>query len=136
MSASIAVDGGGLQSGGKQNIGALSLSGASASGASRDFQSSAGRGAVVVIDVTAITGTSPSLTVTVEGKDPHTGKYYTILASAARTVAGTTVLRIGPGLTAAANAVANDLMPRDFRISYAIAGTTPSVSAKVGVLLA
>lgn len=136
MSASIAVDAGGSQAGGKQNIKALALSGASASGAGNDLQSGAGRGAVVVIDVTAITGTGASLTVTIEGKDPHSGKYYTILASAALTAVGTTVLRIHPSLAAAANSVAKDLMPRDFRVSYTIAGTTPSVSAKVGVLLA
>lgn len=91
----------------------------------------------LVIDITAISGTTPTLTVTIQAKDPNSGKYYTILASAALNTTGTTVLRVYPGLAASANAAANDVIPAVFRVISAIGGTTPSVTAKIsGCLLA
>lgn len=74
------------------------------------------KGLHVVIDVTAIAD-SPSVVFTIEGKDAVSGKYYTLLASAAITGVGTTVLRVFPGLAAAANAAANDVLPRTWRVT-------------------
>jgi hypothetical protein len=90
-----------------------------------------GRGIALVIDISAITGTSPTLTLTIQGKDPVSGKYYTLLGSAALTAVGTTVLTVYPGLTAAANVVANNVLPRSWRVISAIGGTTPAVTATV-----
>lgn len=73
-----------------------------------------GAGVQVVIDVTAQAG--GSITVTITGKDPVSGKYYTLLASAAITTISTTVLRVGPGLLAAANLIANDMLPYTWQI--------------------
>lgn len=81
-----------------------------------DFVKSSGMGLVVVIDVTAVTD-SPSVVFTIQGKDPASSKYYTILASAAITGTGTTVLRVHPDLTAAANTVAKDMLPAVWRVS-------------------
>ena len=100
-----------------------------------DCDNTAGSAAVFVIDITAITGTTPAVTFTIEGKDPISNKYYTILASASLTATGTTVLRVFPGATAAANLAANDIIPRTFRVTATISGTTPAVTATVGVLL-
>lgn len=86
----------------------------------------------VVVNITAITGTTPSLTVTLQGKDTASGVYYNILASAALTATGTTVLTVFPGATAAANLAANAILPRTWRVITAIAGTTPAVTATVG----
>lgn len=118
-----------------QNITALVLSAAAASVNGADLDNIGARGAHVVIDITAITGTTPTATFTVEGKDAVSGKYYTIIASAALNATGTTVLRIYPGLTAAANLTAADVLPKTFRVIVAIAGTTPAVTATVGVSL-
>lgn len=118
-----------------QNINALTLTAAAASVNGGDIGNTSASGCVAVIDVTAISGTSPSLTVTIEGKDSLSGKYYTILQSAALTAVGTTVLRIHPAMTAAANTVAADMMPDAFRVTAAIAGTTPSVTATVAAIL-
>lgn len=93
------------------------------------------RGVKVVIDITAITGTGPTLTVTLQGKDPVSGKYYTILASAALAAVATTVLTVYPGIAASTNVAANDVLPRDWRIVTAIGGTTPAVTATVGASL-
>jgi hypothetical protein len=76
------------------------------------------RGVVLVIDVTAITA-SPSVVFTVQGKSTLGSDYYTILVSAAITATGQTVLRIYPGLTAAANLVASDVLPYKWRVSAA-----------------
>ncbi len=91
-----------------------------------------GRGIKIVIDITAITGTSPTLTVTLQGKDTASGKYYTILASAALTSVATTVIEVYPGLTASANTVANSTLPKTWRVISTIGGTTPAVTATVG----
>lgn len=81
-----------------------------------------GRGLHVVVDVTAVGGTTPQVIVTIEGKDPRSGKYYTLLASAALTAAATTVLKVFPGATAAANSVANDILPRAWRVKAVVSG--------------
>lgn len=94
------------------------------------------KGITVVVDITAVAGTAtPSLTVTIEGKDPVSGKYYTLLTSAALTAIGTTVLRVYPALTAAANSIANLPLPKTFRIKTVIAGTTPAITATIGASL-
>ena len=95
-----------------------------------DFKNSSGVGAVVTIDVTAATA-SPSVVFTVQGKDPTSGKYYTILASAAITGTGTTTLRIHPDLTAAANTVAKDMMPAVWRVN-ATHADADSITYSVG----
>lgn len=110
----------------------VTLSAAAASGNSADQVNYNGRGIKVVVNVTAITGTSPSIVVNIQGKDAASGTYYTQLASAAITAVGATVLTLYPGLTAAANSVAADILPRTWRVSYTIAGTTPAVTATVG----
>lgn len=91
------------------------------------------RGMKVVVDITAITGTGPSLTVAIQGKESAIGKYFTILASAALTAVGTTVLTVYPGLVAAANLIANDHHPVDWRVQAVVAGAGPSVTATIGV---
>lgn len=73
-----------------------------------------GRGLVLVLSVTAVTAT-PSVVFTVEGK--VNGLYYTILTSAAITATGTTVWKIYPGLTAAANTVVSDVVPMFWRVT-------------------
>lgn len=91
-----------------------------------------GVGMLVFINVTAITGTTPTLTVTLKGLiDGSATNNYTILASTAINATGLTVLRVYPGLTASANATANDVVPGYCRIDTTIGGTTPAVTATV-----
>ena len=84
--------------------------------ASSDLTNYNGTGVHVVIDVTAASAT-PSVVCTIQGKDALSSQYYTILASAAITGTGTTVLRVFPAATAAANTVANDIIPRTWRLN-------------------
>lgn len=89
------------------------------------------RGFAVTINVTAASAT-PSVVFTIQRKDPVSGAYSTVLASAAITGVGTTVLRVYPGLTAAANLTANDLAPDTWRVSIAHADGD-SITYSVGV---
>lgn len=72
-------------------------------------------GLILVVDVTAVV-TTPSITVVINGVDPFSGKTWPVLTSAAITAVGTTVLRVRPALTAAANLTANDALPPVFQI--------------------
>lgn len=87
---------------------------------SADIENGQGRGVKVVVDITAVGG-GATLTVTLQGKDPLSGKYYTLLASAALGAAATTVIFIFPGAPVAANVSANDALPATWRVSAALA---------------
>lgn len=87
------------------------------------------RGLVLVIDATAATAT-PSVVFTILGVDPVSGKTWTVLASAAVTAVSTTVLRVSPHLTAAANTIAKDLIPSYFTVSV-VHGDADSITYTV-----
>lgn len=91
-----------------------------------------GRGIKIVVDITAMTGTTPMLTVTLQGKDAASGKYYTILVSTALAAVATTTLEVYPGIATAANVTAGVTLPRTWRVITTIAGTTPAITATVG----
>lgn len=59
------------------------------------------RGCLVVVDVTAIAATG-SIVLTLQGKDAASGKYYTLITSAAITTASTTMYQVYPASTVAA----------------------------------
>lgn len=63
----------------------------------------------VVLDMTVV-GTG-SVTLTINGKDPASGKYYLILAGAAVITNSTNRYKVGPAVTASANAIAQDYLP-------------------------
>ena len=91
-----------------------------------------GRGVQVGINVTALTGTGPTVTVTLQGKDYASSAYYTLLASAAIAATGFTLLTLYPGAPSTANASAPQVLPATWRVSAVVAGTTPAVTATVG----
>ena len=89
------------------------------------------RGVHVVVDVTAV-GVTPSITVTLESQDLTSGKWYPLLTSAAISTVSTTVLKVYPGATVAANLAANDVLAEAFRVTVTHANgnsITYSVSA-------
>lgn len=98
---------------------------------SADIPTLGARGVLVLIDITAIAAT-PSVTFTIQGK--IAGSYYTILASAAKTGTGQTIMRVYPGLTASANLIANDFLPDNIRIDVAV-GDTDSMTYSVSCSL-
>ncbi len=68
----------------------------------------------VILDMTTV-GTG-SVTLTINGKDPASGKYYPLLAGAPVITNSTNVYRVGPGLLAAANSVANFALTKIIQI--------------------
>ena len=101
---------------------------------SADLDNTAGnKYAHISIYVSAVTST-PSVVFTIQGKDAA-GHYYSLLVSPAITATGVTILKIGPGMSSSANAVANDFLPRVFRVS-AVAGDADSMTYAVSVYTA
>ena len=114
------------------HLGTLVTHTAASAGVTVPIETNMGLGLLVFINITAISGTSPTLTVTLKGAiDEGASATYTILASAALNATGLTVLRVYPGLTASANVTANDVVPKTCQIVTAIGGTGPSVTATV-----
>lgn len=68
----------------------------------------------VILDMTVV-GTG-SVTITINGKDPASGKYYLLLAGAAVITNSTNRYRVGQTLAASANAIAQDYLPATFQI--------------------
>lgn len=98
-----------------QDLGAvLTGTGATTSQNTPDLQNASHRGIKVVLDMTTV-GTG-SVTVTIQGKDAASGKYYTLLAGAAVTTNSTNVYTVFPGAPPTANVSANDQLPKTFRI--------------------
>jgi hypothetical protein len=89
-------------------------------------------GGVFIINVTAISAT-PSVVFTISGTDPASLAKWTILTSAAITGTGTTVLRVHPSLTAAANTVAKDVLPQAIEVA-ATHGDADSITYSVGFI--
>ena len=88
------------------------------------------KGITVFINVAAITGT---LTVTLQGKDPFSNQYYTILASAALLATGPVQMTVYPALTAVTNLAGNSFLPSRWRVTTAI--VTGPVTATIGAVL-
>lgn len=106
--------------------------GATASQNSADQVNTDARGVKVFVNVTnAGTG---SITAAVQAKDPASGAYTTLLASAAIVANGATVLTVYPGLPATANVSANDVLPRQWRVSVTANNANP-INYTVGAAL-
>ena len=109
----------------------LTLTAASANATSATITNPNFRGVRVGINVTAISGTSPSLTVSIVGVDPVTGSTFTLLQSAAISATGYSTLLVYPGITATSNEKADDVLPFNWQITAAIGGASPSVTASI-----
>jgi hypothetical protein len=83
-----------------------------------DVSNPDGQGCHLIIDPTVNAGGLGSIQVTIQGKDPLSGKKYTILQSAVLTALATVVLRVGAGLPVSANLSANDVLPKDLSINF------------------
>lgn len=94
-----------------------------------------GRGVQVGVNITALTGTSPSVTVMIQGKDAASGVYYNLLQSAVLTATGFTLLTLYPGAPSTANVSSPQVLPATWRVVATVAGTTPATTATVGASL-
>lgn len=90
------------------------------------------KGITVVLDTTAI-GTG-SITLTIQGRDSASGKYWTLLAGAAVTTNTTNVYTIYPGITATNNVSASSILPAWFRV-LVTANNANAATYTVGAVL-
>lgn len=100
--------------GNSDNITLITAAGVTTSQNSADQSNAQYRGIKLYVNMTNV-GTG-SVTFTIQGKDPVTGTYYTILASAAIIANGFTAYTVYPGITATANVSASDVLPRTWRV--------------------
>jgi len=106
--------------------------GATTTQTSPDFNNSGARGVAVVLDMTNV-GTG-SVTLTIQGKDKASGKYYTLLAGAAVTTNSTNRYRVHPQAPVTANVSANDALPTTWRIQV-VANNANAATYSVGATL-
>ena len=87
------------------------------------------RGAVITINVTAVSGTTPTLVAKLQ-YSPDGGTtwidYTTKPVTATISATGNTTLVVYPGVTEVANSAVSLPLPRTLRMYYYIGGTTPS----------
>jgi hypothetical protein len=96
-----------------------------------DQTNNGAKGLLVVVDATVNAGGSGSITVTIQGKDVASGKYYTILASAAIVTVTTNQYTVYPTLTASANSIAQAALPHTWRVIVTANNANP-VTYSVG----
>jgi hypothetical protein len=78
----------------------------------------------VVIDVTAASST-PSVVPSIEAYDTLSATWYPLLTGTAITTTGTTVLKVGPGMSPVTGACAADMLPGTIRLSMTHADADP-----------
>lgn len=104
----------GAQPGGNWTCAPLANAARTTTAVSADQLNTAWRGIHLAINVTPYT--SGAFTPVVQGKDALSGAYYTILSGTMINAAGTTIMKVYPGLTTSASSVANDIIPRTWRV--------------------
>ena len=117
------------------NSGAFRLTGATANNQSAVICNPQHRGLTLFVNISAASGTTPSITFTINAVDPQSVALVPMLSGAAITAVGEQMLQIYPGITVTANQSLNAVLPSQFVISWAITGTTPSFSGTVTPVL-
>ena len=116
---------------GNANLGTvLSVTGGNAGNFnSADLTNQFGRGCIVRVDLTLTSGTI-SVVPKIQGKIGN--NYYDIVVGVAITATGVVLLRVFPGLVAAANLTVNDILPTSWRVRLESgAGVSPVFNATV-----
>lgn len=104
------------------------LSGAKGSGNwySEDIEVGSAKEANFYVDVTAVSGTSPTLDITIEEKDPVSGKYFTIVTFS--TISSVTSVRKNYGTST------GELLGNKLRAKAVIAGTNSQFTFTVSMV--
>jgi len=91
-------------------------------------------GANIINVFTNVTVTnSGTVTITIQGKDLVSGTYYTILAGSALSTVTTQRLKVGPSISASANSIAQDYLPRTIRIQAVTSTAVPTFTVGLDV---
>ena len=90
---------------------------------------------IIYVDVTAVSGTTPTLTAQLQSLDPASGKWVNLSGVVTATInsISTVTLQVGQWIPTVANSTINSILPNTLRIAYTIGGTTPSFTFSTGV---
>ena len=88
------------------------------------------RGVICNLNVSAISGTSPTITAYLMSSDPASGTSYSLAATSAITATGLTQFGVYPG--ASTNGMVSLPLPREWFVKLTLGGTSPSVTCSVG----
>ena len=80
----------------------------------------------LLINVSAVSGTSPSCVVGIQALNPTSNTWVTVTSRAAITAAGDYVYLTGPGSASSAGVTDTEPVPMQWRLIFTITGTTPS----------
>lgn len=99
-----------------------------ATASSADQFASVHRGVIFTLNISAASGTTPTLDVKIQMKDNVSGVYIDIpgAAFAQKTTTGTDSLVLYPGVTVTANRSVSTVLPSCFKAVATITGTSPS----------
>lgn len=111
----------------KHRVTVLASASRTATANSGDQLSSGASGIHLVLDVTVVTGTGPTLDVKIQRKDSLSGKYVDLpgAAFAQKAGVGTDDLVVYPGVAETANRSVSDVISEEWRAVATIGGTTP-----------
>lgn len=109
------------------NITVLSIASGTTTQTSPDQTNTNFRGAYIIVNVTTLTGASPTLTPKIQGKDPVSGQYFSLLlATTAISAAGTFVYLIYPNAAAGTQGVTQSsgfALPHTWNVVMTVGGT-------------
>lgn len=93
------------------------------------------KGGVFILDITAASGTSPTLDVKLQYRDDVSGKYVDVPGAsfAQKTGTGTSQLSVYPGLTASTNVAVTQVLSKTLRAVQTVGGTTPNFTYSLSV---
>lgn len=86
----------------------------------------------IIVNVSARTG--GSITPSIEGYDPASGTWYSILTGTAMSSVSQQVLQVGPNFAATANVSVNTMLPATWRVT--LTSASANLTASVGANLA
>lgn len=95
------------------------------------------RGVQLFLDVTAASGTSPTLDIKIQAQDLVSGKWFDVPGAAFVQViaAGQHLLSVYPGIAETAGVSASEVLARTWRVAYTLGGTAPSFTFSLGGVL-
>lgn len=93
-----------------------------------------GSGAMFYINVSASSGTLPTLVVQLQVQDPVSLAFIDVAgaATASLVTTGLVMLTVAPGIVEATNTKVSQGLPRTYRFRWTIGGTTPSFTFSIG----
>lgn len=111
-----------------------------ASANSADYNNYGYRGVTLVVMADTKTGTSPTLDLKVQGKDPVSGEYYDIhgaaFAQITDNLTAARYLTVYPGVAETSGQTVSDVLPKTWRVVSTIGGTsTPGYTYSVSATL-